>query len=311
MEHSQGHHPPHSRPNLTIRTEVVPLKMEGGPGVILPDPTHTVAHPTHPSHSPSTPNTAGVPVTTPASAGPGQFQQCPSTAGTASAEQPKRKKGSRSVSTLTPAQLSRKRANDREAQRAIRARTKENTERLEREVAFERKTKLDAIQVARNIVSFSATVFQDHGIKIEMSQFHAQIDALLNAQPPPPPSQQHQQPPHQHQQSHHHPPHVPHAAYLSNPAGLDRAHQSMFMSGPPTPAAMRQSEYDLGVFSPNPSPTAPGYVGVTTMPAEPWPMMGHQMQATLSGSTTFDPNSAGPDPSFAEHVGYFISNDSA
>ena len=42
--------------------------------------------------------------------------------------------GTRSVSTLTPAQLARKRANDREAQRAIRARTKEHIERLESEL---------------------------------------------------------------------------------------------------------------------------------------------------------------------------------
>lgn len=42
--------------------------------------------------------------------------------------------GTRSVSTLTPTQLARKRANDREAQRAIRARTKEHIERLEREL---------------------------------------------------------------------------------------------------------------------------------------------------------------------------------
>lgn len=38
------------------------------------------------------------------------------------------------MSTLTPSQLARKRANDREAQRAIRARTKEHIERLEREL---------------------------------------------------------------------------------------------------------------------------------------------------------------------------------
>lgn len=44
------------------------------------------------------------------------------------------KTGTRSVSTLTPSQLARKRANDREAQRAIRARTKEHIERLEREL---------------------------------------------------------------------------------------------------------------------------------------------------------------------------------
>ena len=43
--------------------------------------------------------------------------------------------GTRSVSTLTAAQLERKRANDREAQRAIRQRTKEHIEYLERRVA--------------------------------------------------------------------------------------------------------------------------------------------------------------------------------
>lgn len=39
--------------------------------------------------------------------------------------------GTRSVSTLTEAQLERKRANDRDAQRAIRQRTKEHIDRLE------------------------------------------------------------------------------------------------------------------------------------------------------------------------------------
>ncbi|KAJ9419228.1 hypothetical protein FOXG_16351 [Fusarium oxysporum f. sp. lycopersici 4287] len=47
---------------------------------------------------------------------------------------PKRK-GTRRISTLTPSQLARKRAKDREAQRAIRARTKEHIERLGRELA--------------------------------------------------------------------------------------------------------------------------------------------------------------------------------
>ncbi|KAK2666777.1 hypothetical protein RAB80_017894 [Fusarium oxysporum f. sp. vasinfectum] len=45
-----------------------------------------------------------------------------------------KRKGTRSVSTLTPSQLARKRANDRETQRAIRARTKEHIDRLEREL---------------------------------------------------------------------------------------------------------------------------------------------------------------------------------
>ncbi|KAJ4176434.1 hypothetical protein NW759_017042 [Fusarium solani] len=46
---------------------------------------------------------------------------------------PKRKR-TRGVSTLTPSQLARKRAKDRETQRAIRARTKEHIEQLEREL---------------------------------------------------------------------------------------------------------------------------------------------------------------------------------
>ncbi|KAH6985265.1 hypothetical protein EDB80DRAFT_517639, partial [Ilyonectria destructans] len=42
--------------------------------------------------------------------------------------------GRRSVSTLTPSQLERKRVRDREAQRATRAKTKQHIERLEREI---------------------------------------------------------------------------------------------------------------------------------------------------------------------------------
>ena len=42
--------------------------------------------------------------------------------------------GTRSVTTLTAAQLERKRANDREAQRAIRQRTKDHIDSLERQV---------------------------------------------------------------------------------------------------------------------------------------------------------------------------------
>lgn len=42
--------------------------------------------------------------------------------------------GTRSVNTLSPLQLERKRANDREAQRAIRQRTKDHIEGLERKI---------------------------------------------------------------------------------------------------------------------------------------------------------------------------------
>ncbi|KAG7403606.1 hypothetical protein Forpe1208_v016285 [Fusarium oxysporum f. sp. rapae] len=51
-----------------------------------------------------------------------------------SAEPAKSSKRKGNASTLTPSQLARKRANDREAQRAIRARTKEHIDRLEREL---------------------------------------------------------------------------------------------------------------------------------------------------------------------------------
>jgi hypothetical protein len=59
--------------------------------------------------------------------------------------------GTRRVSTLTPARLARKRANDREAQRAIRARTKEHIERLERELA-ELKSKQGCDQTVQELL---------------------------------------------------------------------------------------------------------------------------------------------------------------
>lgn len=57
-----------------------------------------------------------------------------STSGSSAKRRPSRA-GTRSVSSLTPAQLERKRANDREAQRAIRQRTKDHIENLERKIA--------------------------------------------------------------------------------------------------------------------------------------------------------------------------------
>ncbi|KAJ3453716.1 hypothetical protein MRS44_017963 [Fusarium solani] len=57
--------------------------------------------------------------------------------GSSSAGAAKTTKRTRGVRTLTPSQLARKRANDREAQRAIRARTKEHIEWLERELKSE------------------------------------------------------------------------------------------------------------------------------------------------------------------------------
>ncbi|KAI9652119.1 MAG: hypothetical protein M1831_007205 [Alyxoria varia] len=55
--------------------------------------------------------------------------------GSASSRKRASRAGTRSVNTLSAAQLERKRANDREAQRAIRQRTKEHIEKLERKIA--------------------------------------------------------------------------------------------------------------------------------------------------------------------------------
>lgn len=63
--------------------------------------------------------------------------------------------GTRSVNTLSVAQLERKRANDREAQRAIRQRTKDHIENLEKNVGELRESKesndkLVAVTTQRN-----------------------------------------------------------------------------------------------------------------------------------------------------------------
>ena len=71
--------------------------------------------------------------------------------------------GTRSVSSLTPAQLARKRANDREAQRAIRARTKEHIERLERELDEVKRSREELFrqnEALRNEVRELATINQ-------------------------------------------------------------------------------------------------------------------------------------------------------
>ncbi|KAL2264462.1 hypothetical protein VTK26DRAFT_27 [Humicola hyalothermophila] len=61
-------------------------------------------------------------------------QSPPSEPPKAAATRPSKRKGTRSVSSLTPQQLTRKRANDREAQRAIRLRTRQHIEHLEQTV---------------------------------------------------------------------------------------------------------------------------------------------------------------------------------
>lgn len=83
-----------------------------------------------------------------------------------SAEVPKQKrKGTRSVASLTPQQLARKRANDREAQRAIRQRTKEHIERLEKEVA--------ALKASQKHGVYAALVERNRQLEAELARLRA------------------------------------------------------------------------------------------------------------------------------------------
>ncbi|KAL9567475.1 hypothetical protein ACKAV7_008425 [Fusarium commune] len=94
-----------------------------------------------------------------------------------SQELAKRKtKGTRSASILTPAQLARKRANDREAQRAIRARTKEHIERLERELA-ELKSKQSRDQTVQELLR------RNKAIEKELIQLKEVVRVPMNSSP--------------------------------------------------------------------------------------------------------------------------------
>ena len=66
---------------------------------------------------------------------PHQIHEKASTAGKEGTKERKSRAGTRSVTTLSTQQLIRKRANDREAQRAIRQRTKDHIDNLERRIA--------------------------------------------------------------------------------------------------------------------------------------------------------------------------------
>jgi len=70
------------------------------------------------------------------------------------------KQGPRSVCSLSDAQLERKRANDREAQRIIRKRTREHIENLERQVAELSEEKDQALQHNSELETQIATLQQ-------------------------------------------------------------------------------------------------------------------------------------------------------
>ncbi|KAG6016516.1 hypothetical protein E4U41_004427 [Claviceps citrina] len=104
-----------------------------------------------------------------------------------------KRKGTRSVSTLTPSQLARKRANDREAQRAIRARTKEHIERLEHELEELRsnhgrdKTVQDLLRRNRALEDELRQLKETMGVSITSSPYsaHTAYDDSCGAVPSP------------------------------------------------------------------------------------------------------------------------------
>ncbi|RKK64693.1 hypothetical protein BFJ69_g16610 [Fusarium oxysporum] len=84
--------------------------------------------------------------------------------------------GTRNVSTLTPSQLARKRAYDREAQRAIRTRTKEHIERLERELK-EFKSKQSSDQTIKGLLR------RNKALKEELIRLKENMGAPITSSP--------------------------------------------------------------------------------------------------------------------------------
>ena len=86
--------------------------------------------------------------------------------------------GSRGVANLTPEQLAKKRANDREAQRAIRERTKGQIETLERKI--QELTSQQPYQDLQNVIRQKELVeAENEDIKRKLNQALAIIQPLL------------------------------------------------------------------------------------------------------------------------------------
>jgi hypothetical protein len=91
--------------------------------------------------------------------------------GAAASKRRKTGRGSRGVAHLTPEQLERKRANDREAQRAIRERQRLKTEQYEREIA-----ELKATQPYRELQS---VVRQKEAVEAELADVKRRMAAIV------------------------------------------------------------------------------------------------------------------------------------
>jgi regulator of replication initiation timing len=78
----------------------------------------------------------------------------------------------RGVSSLTPDQLAKKRANDREAQRAIRERTKSQIETLER--------KIQELTSQRPYQELQAAIRQKNAIQVENEEIRRRLESVLS-----------------------------------------------------------------------------------------------------------------------------------
>jgi hypothetical protein len=83
---------------------------------------------------------------------------------------------SRGVANLTPEQLERKRANDREAQRAIRERTKNQIESLNREI--------QELKSQQPYLDLQLAIRQKEAIKAENDELRRRIFAFITAVQP-------------------------------------------------------------------------------------------------------------------------------
>ncbi|KAF9878484.1 BZIP transcription factor [Colletotrichum karsti] len=135
-------------------------------------------------------NKRSAPDTNHSPAGPGHADSTPTGAapGTSPASQPADTKkrrtgpGSRGVANLTPEQLAKKRANDREAQRAIRERTKNQIETLERRIqeltSQQPYQELQAVQRAKEAVEA-----ENADLKRRLQAFITSIQPLISSPP--------------------------------------------------------------------------------------------------------------------------------
>ncbi|KAL2753762.1 hypothetical protein ACRALDRAFT_1077329 [Sodiomyces alcalophilus JCM 7366] len=153
----------------------------------------------------------------PAASGAGSPANTTASAATTNASKKRRTgPGSRGVASLTPAQLAKKRANDREAQRAIRERTKNQIEQLERRIReLTSQQPYQELQVA--LRAKEAVEAENAEIKRQLASIVSVLQPLISSPHGQAPTAAAHDPVHAfptsrfvsgpHHQHHHHPPH--------------------------------------------------------------------------------------------------------